>query len=156
MPRKIDDEMREKALWTLAGAVALATLAWFGYRAYMKPYELRRAELKALVLEADGILERFDLNLAAGKTEELSRAQATLEDIVSRAEKEDSTVPELALDVELYVAAERERAQRLLHEHAEVTAACALGRKALQEAAERAGTAAEAIRQETASQKAFA
>ena len=147
MPRKIDDEMREKALWTLAGAVALATLAWFGYRAYMKPYELRRAELKALVLEADGILERFDLNLAAGKTEELSRAQATLEDIVSRAEKEDSTVPELALDVELYVAAERERAQRLLHEHAEVTAACARGRKALQEAAERAGTAAEAIRQ---------
>ena len=141
MPRLIDDRKRMAAF--IFGAVALlAALALVaGYESW---YGSRRAELRALVKEADGILERLDGSSGEVAAEALEQAKTTLEAIAACAGGDVPMVDRLELDAELYVEADRERARQLSRENDEAAKECTQGWDALQAIAGQARTAAEA------------
>lgn len=146
MPRKIDDERRRNLLLALAIAAAAAAAAWTGYKAWMRPFEERRAHLGQLIREGETFLDRLEKSLAEVLPQDLEAARTRLAAISAGGTRWDKTeLPGFRLESELYMPADRMRAERLQEEYTAAVSEFGKGRQAVRAAAKEADGLSETI-----------
>lgn len=145
MRRKIDDDRRRMLVLWCVGLVAVAAAGWFGYGAWMHPYEVRRERLGGVIREAESLLARFDESLSAADRSGLDGARNRMAELSAEAGRRVEPLPEFSLDPELYVVADRMTAERLLEAHAATVAEYDKARAALRSGAAEASDLVEAI-----------